>query len=115
MQESLKEAVGNWYKQSPKRAVPLKILWNRFQADTQLKISYEHFREQFNKISRGQSIKTGGYYSLIDDFVSMTVQKAFSNVNATNTICIDEKPFSPKKYKWKSIRVHCDFRGKGTA
>ena len=51
----------------------------------------------------------------MNNFVNMTVTRASNNINKLNTICIDEKPFAPKKYSVKSIRVHVGFKGKGTA
>lgn len=115
MKQTLNDRIENWYKESPRRAVSVKLLWNQFQKETGSTISYNHFRTQSNAISKVQSIKTGGYFVRMNDFINMTVTRASNNIRKTNTICIDEKPFVPKKYTVKNLRVHIDFRGKGTA
>lgn len=115
MKKSLTSKVDEWYKQSAKRAVSLKQLCQHFQKETDCQISYNHFRVLSNNVSKVQNIKTGGYYVRFNDFVEMTVSRAINGVNFNNTICVDEKPFAPKKYRCKDLRVHKSFKGRGTA
>lgn len=115
MRKSLNDKVEDWYRESPKRAVSLKLLCNRFIQETGNNISYNHFRQQSNKVTKVQNIKTGGYYVRFNNFVDMTVSRAMHNVTMSNTICVDEKPFIPRKYKVKNLRVHKSFTGRGTA
>ena len=39
----------------------------------------------------------------------------FTRFYPVTLFCVDEKPFVPKKFTKKSLRVHNSFRGKGTA
>lgn len=115
MKRSLNDKVEDWYKESPKRAVSLKLLWKSFMQETGNNISYDHFRQQSNNVTKVQNIKTGGYYVNFTNFVDMTVSRAMHNVTMNNTICIDEKPFAPRKYNVKNLRIHKSFKGRGTA
>ena len=115
MNTALSKKVEEWYKKSPKRGVSLKILWNQFKKDEDQDISYNQFRIISNKVTKIQSIKTGGYFVRFNDFIDMTVARACNNIQKGNTICIDEKPFVPKKYRCRNLRIHISFTGKGTA
>lgn len=112
---SLKAAVNSWYSDSPKRAVTIKVLHENFKKETHLNISYNYFLEQTKNVSKIRSIKTGGYFVKFSDYLDMTIARSFNNINSQNTISIDEKPFVPKKFNNKSVRVHHSFRGKSTA
>lgn len=91
------------------------MLKNQFQKETGCNISYNQFRLQTQKVTKIQNIKTGGYFVKMQDFINMTVTRSSHHIGFANTICIDEKPFIPKKYTVKNLRVHNTFRGKGTA
>lgn len=111
----LKNSITNWYQESPKRAANINLLRNLFQRETKQKTSYTYFKKITKENTKIQSIKTGGYYVNMDNFINMTISRSINNVNFFNTICIDEKPFTPKKYSNKNLRVPLNFRGKGTA
>lgn len=115
MYPHLRLAINDWYLLSPKKSVPIKELWELFIKETKLEVSYNYFLKTTNKITKVQSIKTGGYYARFTDFIQMTVNRSFNFVRFDNTISIDEKPFVPKKFFNKNLRVHASFRGKATA
>ena len=111
----LKTAVNDWYANSPKRAVAIKVLHENFKKDTNMDISYNYFLEQIKIVSKVRSIKIGGFYVKFSDFIDMTITRSLNNINSHNTISIDEKPFIPKKFNKKSVRVHNLFKGRSTA
>lgn len=45
----------------------------------------------------------------------MTVSRSMHYLNFNITIYVDEKPFTPKKYRYKDLKVHKSFKGRGTA
>lgn len=111
----LKNSVTKWYKESPQRAVSINLLMEKFKREKGKNISYTYFLNITKEVTKVQSIKTGGYYINFENFIDMLISRSINNVNYKNTICIDEKPFSPKKYSNKNIRVHTSFKGKSTA
>lgn len=115
MDEKLKDNVAKWYKRSPRRAVPIKVLWRQYEQEEGEKISYDYFLKLTKRYTKVQKIKTGGYYVNFKHFAFMTVSRSLNHVGMMNTISIDEKPFIPKKYAVKELRVDMSFHGKGTA
>lgn len=112
---TLDAKIESWYKNTPRRSFAISILHTVFQQETGIIVSYSYFFKITKKVTKVQSIKTGGFFAKFSDFIDMTLQRTIKNVRAYNTLCIDEKPFIPRKFDTQNLRVHKDFRGKGTA
>lgn len=89
--------IENWYKNSPKRAFSINKLYKYFKLETNSEVSHSYFFKITKRVTKVQSIKTGGYFAKFNDFIDMTIHRAINNVRAKNTICLDEKPFIPRK------------------
>ena len=107
--------IKRWWAKSPRRAIPVLHLYAIFTEETNIKCSYQYFKKITDKITKVQSIKTGGFYTRLTDVANVITARAIMHVNASNTYCIDEKPFIPKKFSAKWLRVSKTFIGKATA
>lgn len=107
--------IKRWWAKCPQRSIPIIHLYAMFKEQTNVKCSYQYFKKITDKFTKVQSIKTGGYFTRNIDIANVIAGRACNYVNAQNTICLDEKPFIPKKFSAKWLRVCRTFTGKATA
>ena len=107
--------IKKWWRKSPRHSISITQLHSLFIKETNIQCSYQYFKDVTNKLTKVQSIKTGGYYARFEDVANVIVARAIHHVTKQNTICLDEKPFVPKKYGSKWLRVLKTHKGKATA
>lgn len=95
----------DWYKNKPRPNMPCTLLHQLFIKEYSIDTSYQYFDKVSKEVTTVKTIRTGAAEINLSKLADVITERAMFNVNIYNTISIDEKPFIPKQFLPKSMRV----------